>query len=162
MTAHPAKVEPLAPDAVEGLQAGLLREYYTGQWDALPDFAALKPAETGKADTFDLGPYAGREGFALRFTGYFEAPADGNYAFHVASDDGSRLWVGDRLVVDNDGLHGPREKRGFIPLKAGKHPITVAFFEGGGAESLKVSWEGPGIPKAPIPATALFCVKAAE
>ena len=161
LTAHPTAIEPLAPVAAADLEPGLTREMYTGQWDALPDFAALKPAETAKADAFDLGPGQGKDGFALRFTGYLDVPADGVYGFYTASDDGSRLWIGDRLVVDNDGLHPAAERRGFIPLRAGKHPITVAYFERGGEESLKVSWEGPGLLKQPIPASALFRPKQA-
>jgi len=150
-----AAVEPRAPDAVEGPAAGLWREFYKGAWDRLPDFGSLQPATVDRAETFDLGPYRGKDKFALRFTGYVDVPADGIYAFSVLSDDGSRLWIGDRLVVDNDGAHAQTEKRGFIPLKAGKHAITVAYFEGVGGEALRVAWEGPGLAKQPIPASAL-------
>ena len=149
-------VEPLAAAAVEGLVPGVAWSQYAGEWQALPDFAGLTAAKTGEAKTFDLGEFAGKNGFALRFTGHVEAPADGVYAFYTASDDGSRLYVGDRLVVDNDGLHATREQRGFVPLRKGKHPITVTFFEAGGDEALKVLWEGPGFAKQPIPETALF------
>ena len=48
------------------------------------------------------------------------------------------------------------ERRGFIPLAAGHHPIRVAFFEGPGDDQLEVAYEGPGIPRQPIPAAALF------
>ena len=150
-----AAVEPRAADAVEGLAGGLKREFYQGAWDRLPDFGSLQPATVDRAETFDLGPYRGKNTFALRFTGYVDVPADGIYAFSVLSDEGSRLWIGDRLVVDNDGAHAPTEKRGFIPLKAGKHAITVAYFEGAGGEELRVAWEGPGLAKQPIPASAL-------
>ena len=151
-----AKIEPRAPDTVVAPAPGLMGELYEGQWEAVPDFSTLKPAATTKVETFDLAKYKGRDFFALRFTGYLEVPADGIYAFYLTSDDGSRLSIGDRLVVDNDGLHPAVTKRGFIPLKAGKHAITVAYFERSGDEALGVSWEGPGVKKGPIPATALF------
>ncbi|MCH5374461.1 MAG: PA14 domain-containing protein, partial [Planctomycetes bacterium] len=52
--------------------------------------------------------------FALRFTGYLQIPRSGEYAFYTASDDGSRLYIGDELVVNNDGLHGMKEKKGSV------------------------------------------------
>ena len=151
-----AKIEPRAPDTVVGPAPGLMCDFYEGDWHALPDFASLKPAATAKVENFDLAKYKGRDFFALRFTGYLEVPADGIYAFYLTSDDGSRLYVGDRLVVDNDGAHAAATKRGFIPLKAGKHAITVAYFDRTETEELKVAWEGPGVKKGPIPASALF------
>jgi hypothetical protein len=131
-------------------------QHYHGSWKTLPDFDKLKPAATGVAPTFTLGAYAGRENFATRFTGYIEVPKDGVYLFSTRSDDGSRLHVGEQLVVDNDGLHPIVEKRGFVPLRAGKHPIRVTFFQGSGEVELKVYYEGPGITRREIPASALF------
>ena len=156
MTVTPRQVEPRQPDKAEGLAAGVAWAAYEGQWQTVPDVAGLTPAKTGVAATFDLGEFAGKDAFALKFTGYVEVPADGIYAFYTASDDGSRLYVGDRLVVDNDGLHPVRERRGFVPLLKGKHAVTVTIFELSGDEVLKVLWEGPGIAKQPIPASAIF------
>ena len=45
---------------------------------------------------------------------------------------GSKLWIGPQLVVENDGLHGMQERTGSIGLQAGKHAITIGFFERGG------------------------------
>jgi S1-C subfamily serine protease len=149
-------VEPRPADDVEGLVGGLHVAAFRGMWKALPDFAGLKPAEEGTMPSFGLGKHAGGDGFALRFTGYLAVPADGVYAFYTRSDDGSRLWIGGRLVVDNDGLHPTAERRGFLPLKAGVHRITVAFFEATGDEALEVLYEGPGTAKQPVPAKALF------
>ncbi|MBM4035384.1 MAG: trypsin-like serine protease [Planctomycetes bacterium] len=143
-------------DKVAGLLPGVNFQHFRGNWKALPDFDKLKPEASGVSPTFALGAYAGKENFALRFTGYIEAPKDGVYLFSTRSDDGSRLHVGDQLVVDNDGLHATAEKRGFIPLQAGKHPISVTFFQGPGDPELKVFYEGPGLLRKEIPASALF------
>jgi len=59
-------------------------------------------------------------------------------------------------VLDNDGTHGPVTVKGTVRLDKGLHPIRLLFFEGSGGESLEVSYEGPGIPKQPIPAIKLF------
>lgn len=59
-------------------------------------------------------------------------------------------------VVNNDGLHPPREQSGAVYLKAGRHPITVGWFDSGTDYVLEVDYQGPGIPRQRIPETALF------
>ena len=159
LAATPVAIPPRNPDNPPNLVPGLVREYYEGTWDRLPDFATLKPKATAKAETFDLGPYRGKDNFALRFTGYIDVPADGIWAFYLKSDDGSRLWIGDRLVVDRDGAHPPTENRGFIPLMAGKHAIRVEYFDRTELEELAVSWEGPKVKKQAVPAGVLFAAQ---
>ena len=68
------------------------------------------------------------------------------------SDDGSALYIGDKRVVDNDGLHGMVERSGTIALEAGWHAIRVEFFERGGGAGLIVLAGGPGTTYAVIPA----------
>ncbi|HPD15330.1 MAG TPA: trypsin-like peptidase domain-containing protein [Planctomycetota bacterium] len=142
-------------DRAEGLVPGVVWRQYAGSWKTLPEFAKLTPAAVGTMPALGLGGFAGKENFALELTGYVQAPADGVYAFYLRSDDGSRLYIGEQLVVDHDGLHASSEKRGFVRLAAGKHPLRVQFFQGTGDAELKVSYEGPGIRKQEIPAAAL-------
>ena len=153
-------VEPIPPrpaDQVEGLVNGLNYSAYSGDWEKLPDFDAMQPIESGKAAMFSAAACKQKtDEYGLKFTGYIEVPADGTYTFYTKSDDGSRLWIGHRLVVDNDGLHGATEASGPISLEAGKHRITVEFFERRGDESLVVSYEGPDLQKQEVPASALF------
>lgn len=149
---------PLQPaERVTGLANGLNYSAYPGEWNALPEFDRLEAARSGTTDTFALDVWTeGDEQFALRFTGYIHAPQPGAYRFYTSSDDGSRLWIGDQLIVDNDGMHGNIERSGSIRLEAGQHRIAVGYFQGPGAKSLAVSWEGPGILKQAIPSSALF------
>ncbi|MBN1817093.1 MAG: lamin tail domain-containing protein, partial [Sedimentisphaerales bacterium] len=138
-----------------GGESGLHYEYFEGNWDWLPDFDALTPVKEGTVPNFDISVRNQDDYFGFRFTGYVFVPADGEYTFYTASDDGSRLWIGNTLVVDNDGLHGVQEVGGSIALTAGAHPITVTMFEKGGGEALTVSYQGPGISKQYIPDPAL-------
>jgi len=160
LTVAVEKIPPRPAEKVEGLVNGLRYKAYEGLWQDLPDFDKLEPAAAGKTDKFSLAAYTGGKAqFGLKFTGYIDVPAEGNYTFFVTSDDGSKLWIGDKLIVNNDGLHAPLEKHGFIPLAKGKHPITVAFFEAGGGKALAVHYQGPKLPKKEIPASALFIKK---
>jgi len=83
-------------------------------------------------------------------------PQTGVYTFLLESDDGSKLYIGDECIVNNDGLHGSTEEAGIIALAAGLHPITVVFFEKTGGENLEVYCFGPGLEEPDIPASALF------
>jgi len=154
VTLQPVRLWPA--EQVTNPAPGVNWKQCQGQWKQLPDFDRLSPAASGTMATFELGQLRTKEWFGLKLTGYLDVPADGVYSFSTRSDDGSRLWIGDQLVVDNDGLHPVLERRGFISLKAGKHPITVAYFQGPGEAELKVFWEGPGVPRQEIPASALF------
>lgn len=129
--------------------------YYTGSWSALPDFSALAPAKTGTVGGFDLSPRTQDDSFGFVYTGTLHVPTEGTYTFFTSSDDGSKLHIDGLEVVNNDGLHGVQERSGSIPLAAGDHEIRVAFFEAAGGQSLSVSWQGPGLPKEPIPSSAL-------
>ena len=130
---------------VAGLVTGVRYEACKGAWDQLPDFDKLKPTESGKTDKFSVAAYKGedKDNFGIRFTAYLKAPDDGLYEFHLTSDDGSRLYIGDHLVIDNDGLHGASARTGKLRLKAGLHPVTLVYFERNGDETLRLLWERP-------------------
>src|SRR5690606_13758360 len=66
------------------------------------------------------------------------------------------LYIDNKLVVNNDGLHSAIEKIGSIGLKAGKQMIFVGFFQQDWDKILSVSYAGPGIAKQIIPGSVLF------
>lgn len=129
---------------------GVRFELYEGQLDKLPNFDALKAAETGTMPKFTPGKASGKDNMALRMRGYIAIPTDGVYNFASRSDDGSRVTIGNDMVVNNDGVHAPTEQAGSIELKKGLHAITVEYFEGGGGEELHVSISGPGLNRQEI------------
>lgn len=145
--------------AAELFVNGLDYELFEGAWDKLPDFNALKPKKTGQLPKFTVGPGEGGENFGLRLRGYIDVPRDGVYTFYAHSDDGSRIIVGRDVVVDNDGIHGGVEKAGTIELKKGKHAFTVEYFEAQGGEELRISIEGPKVPKQEIPSGIIHRLK---
>ena len=144
------------PENPVNAQAQATYQYYEQTVDFLPNFDTLNPTSTGTSPTISLAPSQRADGFLFRYSGYVDAPTDGTYTFYTASDDGSQLFIGDLLVVDNDSIQSVQERSGEIGLKAGKHAFTVTYFERTGDEALTVSWAGPGIGKQEIPSTALF------
>ena len=117
--------------------------YYEGDWQALPDFDALRPVSEGRCASFDPAMAGCANSFAMRFLGRFKAPRDGQYTFHIGSDDGSRLSIDGRKVVDCDGVHPFQSKDGVIRLDKGEHRVVVDYFQGGGEAELAVELEGP-------------------
>jgi hypothetical protein len=81
--------------------------------------------------------------FAVRWTGLLKTESAGKYMFSIESDDGSRLYLDDKTIVDNDGLHGMRTKTGDIALKEGESQLKVEMFENGGGAGMKLKFKGP-------------------
>ena len=92
----------------------------------------------------------------VRWTGLIRIPKDGAYAFTLASDDGSRLLIDGKEIVENGGLHGQEEKTGEVELKAGDHEIRIDYFENDDHATIKLSWTPPGGEKKPVPEGVLF------
>lgn len=85
--------------------------------------------------------------FYVRWTGKVRIPRDGKYTFFTESDDGSRLWIDGKVIVDNGGLHAMEEKSGELELKAGDHEIKMELFENDGEVGCKLSWESANLAK---------------
>jgi len=155
-TAVFTRVHPRPADGLQDAKPGLAYDYYEGQFSTLADLAALRPTASGVAADFSIQPARRDDLWALSFQGFVNAPTTGPYRFFVRSDDGSRLWIGDELVVDNDGLHSSLERSGVLALEAGLHVIRVDMFERTGGAELVVSWEAPGMTRQQIRPEVLF------
>lgn len=145
--------ESLEPEP-EPIRPGILVDYFEPNPDnvALETLARLKPAATGVvADIrMDVPQLQSRDAFALRFSGTLNVPRDGRYRFWLTSDDGSRMYLDGRQLIDNDGLHGNVEKQARLKLAAGPHSLVVTYFDNGGGDGLKFEWEGPDMPRSAI------------
>jgi hypothetical protein len=144
------------PDNPTNITNGLNYMYYNGYWTAMPDINTIRSISTGSMSNFDINLYNSEDYFGIRYSGFVEVPFDGEYTFYTSSDDGSKLYIGDTLVVDNDGGHIVQEASGTIALATGKHAIIVDYFNTNGAKELNVMYSGPDIDKQSIPAHSLF------
>src|SRR2546428_6142696 len=117
--------------------------------DAMIDFKDSKD-NNGKLGDTDL-----KDHFYVRWTGVLRVPADGEYALFTESDDGSRLWVDGKLVVDNGGVHGIERAGAPIPLKAGDHDLKMDFFQGPDGSMSRLPWVTPDHARIPLPTDPL-------
>lgn len=133
---------------------GLSYAAYEDGWQTLDQMESRKANITGVVAAPNLDVLPREEMVALAFTGWIQVPKDGIYTFSTTSDDGSRWWFGERLVVENDGLHGAIERTGRIGLQAGWHAVRIEYFNARGGRAFDLSWAGPGFTASPVPASA--------
>jgi signal transduction histidine kinase len=77
------------------LIAGLRVDCFEGSWENAPDFNLLNVVKSGSVPNLGTDFCTQREFVGLRFTGFFLAPAAGEYTFNLASDDGALLFIGE-------------------------------------------------------------------
>ncbi len=107
---------------------------------AIPDFRKIKPQGKIYVSSLNVplrdftegfpGVTKRDEWFAIDYTGRFWIEKPGLYGFALTSDDGSRLYIDDRIVVDNDGIHPLATQSGIVELSGGIHTIRVQYFQG--------------------------------
>jgi outer membrane protein OmpA-like peptidoglycan-associated protein len=130
-TEMPADIEKRKPQGV----------IYTDKLDIpLREFTEGFPGVTGRF-----------EWFGLIYTGTFEIAKAGLYKWRLESDDGSRLWIDGREIINNDGIHGMDYKEGEVKLNEGLHAIKVWYFQGPATEvGLRLFVTRPGEKKEKI------------
>ncbi len=134
---------------------GLAYEYYEESFTELPDFARLTPKAAGVAEHVDLTARKRDTDFGFRFTGEIAIEKGGTYTFFIKSADGSQLFIDEKLVVDNGGVHKAQEKRADAKLAPGRHAISIIYFSSTKDFELSASWQGPGVKKDELPLAAL-------
>lgn len=94
--------------------------------------------------------------FSVRWAGWLTLPAATTVTWFLASDDGSRLYVNDALVIDHWGVHSQEEKHAVTKLPAGTHKLTVDYYENTGWAAAHLEWQPEGSPRTnAIPVRAL-------
>lgn len=108
---------------------GLELTYREGKINSLSQMDLLPVIKQDTVVNLRLPEWAAEDHFSLSFVGYFAAPVDGVYGFRTISDDGSRLFISDSMVVDNDGNHGKIARDGFVALSKGLHRLRIEYNE---------------------------------
>lgn len=97
------------------------------------------------------------DNFAVRWSGQLQPRFNETYTLFVRSDDGTRLLIDGRLIINNWADQGPTERSATIALDSSRtHDIVVEYYENSGGAIAQLSWQSPSQPKQIIPASALF------
>lgn len=130
--------------AVSTFFSGLYYQHTTGSWSDLDSVDWSWSEFDGKVSNFTLAPRTQDDYYNFSFDGFLLVTAGGNYQFRVTSSDGSRLYLDNALVVDNDGVHEPATATSStVSLSEGPHRIYLQFFEYTATDSLLVEYNGP-------------------
>lgn len=130
----------------------LRRRVYRGTWDRLPDFETLTAVAESRVKEIEINSIEFKDNFGVVFDGYLDIPAKGQYRFRLASDDGARIIVDGKTVVDHDGIHPANEKAGNVRLDKGVVPVRIEYFEASGEEELRVVVNTPFSGTVPLSA----------
>ena len=129
-------------------------EYFEGEFNSTEDLKQVN--HKGYSAKVDLSNQIRDEYFGFIFKGYIFIPEDDIYYFSLTSDDGSKLFIDNKLIIDHDGHHDALEKPGKIALAKGYHPIMVKYFENQVYQMLKLDWSSDKLPRQEIEAKYLF------
>ena len=154
----------------KGKIAGVSYEYFTNnsahEWQQLPDFTSLVSEDAGVIDNFTL-PTAivpsnanqdanNHTSYAVRLSARINIETAADYTFFLNSKNGSKLWIDDTLLIDNDGLHITQEKQATLFLTKGYHQLQLNYFNNDTNGLLELRYQRTGFDKKIIPADVLI------
>lgn len=97
-------------------------------------------------------PTVNPDKYSVRWTGKLRAPKTGEYTFYTISNDGVRLSVDAKGIIDNWSAHSETEDKGTIVLQAGKlYDFRLEYYQAGGNAVVRLGWKPPGGQRAFIP-----------
>ena len=111
------------------LGKGVESRFFKGKFGSTPNYLSITPDKISKIDQFQLEDIKTvPTHYALLLIGSVNIKKAGEYIFYCGSNDGSKLYADNTLLIDNDGGHGYQEKYGKIKLDEGVHKIEVRYF----------------------------------
>jgi uncharacterized repeat protein (TIGR03806 family) len=152
-----------------GNGTGLLGEYWANTTSAAFDNPAfnLVPTLTRTDATINFdwntttpADNVGPDTYVVRWTGAVEPQFNETYTFYTTTDDGVRLWVNGKLLVDEWVDQGPTTWSGQITLAAQqRYNIQMDYYQNGGGAQAQLFWSSPSTgPMTVIPQTQLYPV----
>lgn len=111
---------------------------------SLPNFSALTPVGTFTTDKLNVQAQTWANSFPLFPTplkvlkewygvvckGVYESPKAEAVKFYLGSDDGSKLYLDNALVIDNDGLHSPATVTATVNMQKRDYDVRVEYYQG--------------------------------
>lgn len=112
--------------------------YSAGQAHQIRRVSAVNYRSTGR----NWPGFSRRDRFAVRWSGILFIRRPGNYHYLLRSDDGSRMYIDNRYMLNNDGLHGMRTRTSKYRMVKGQSKVRIEFFENGGGAGCQFKYHG--------------------
>jgi beta-glucosidase len=131
-------VGPATPPVPDAVLSGLVAEHFSGT------NLEGQPVSRGSEARAAM-EWRGDRQSSVRWTGTITPPESGEYGFGFRSENGYRIWIGDKLVVDEWGVgDAPSITTGTIALEAGhRYPIRVEAVQRGARGEQRLVWSPP-------------------
>ncbi|TDO98469.1 family 20 glycosylhydrolase [Flavobacterium sp. 245] len=145
--------------AIKPTKNGLKYDYYTGTFQQVQDLDFTKPVNSGIFEgtvSSEKWKTKTERYIGLKFDGYIFIPETANYTISTLSDDGSKLFIDNELIVNNDGIHWLNEAYGAVKLEKGFHKINITYFDQIGGTTLNCFIQQEGKEKQEISASQLY------
>jgi len=130
----------------DGTGAGLRAEYFSNRTLAGPPVLVRTDAQIQDDwDTVSPAPGLPRTNFSVRWTGKLAAPVTGHYTLTLSADDGCRLFLDGKQLVNHwiDSAASPQAVE--LDLVAGQaYDLRVEYYQAGGQASAALNWSLPG------------------
>jgi len=133
-----------------------------GEYFADTSFRKLKVTRVDRRVEFNWAaksphPSVPADSFAVRWTGKLDPPRTGTYTFHTTNDDGVRLWVAGKQIINDWASHPTEQRKGQLKLTAGKKvDLKLEYFDSSSEALVKLEWSGPGVRRGSIPTGRLY------
>jgi hypothetical protein len=159
LNALPSDVVPVPPPAPTPTVSGdgLAATYFDNK-----DFTGKSASRGDKTVNFNWSSGApisgfGSDTFSVRWSGFVVPAKSETYSFYTNTDDGVRLWVNGKLLVDRWSNKGASEYSGSITLVGGQaYAIKMEYFENTGKAQAQLRWSSASVAKQIVPQSALF------
>ena len=150
LTYYPAK-------KVNPKKNGVKYTYYEGEFKNLEEVKTKGvKKDNGTMSYFTVDEAPVEDHYAYEFTSYLNIPETAVYRFFINSDDGAKLYIDGKLLIDNDGSHSAARKGQKIALNKGFHEIKIEYFEDYMGQELKVRMLSRNMPEQLIPENMLY------
>ena len=136
---------------------GVKYTYYEGEFKSIDEIKAKGVKKgSGMMSNFIVDEAPAEDHYAYEFTSYLNIPETAVYRFFINSDDGAKLYIDGKLIIDNDGSHSAARKGQKVALKKGFHEIKIEYFEDYMGQELKVRMLSRNMPEQLIPDNMLY------
>jgi len=149
----------------QGLTHGLLGKYYSWENEKPPetfDENKLKLVRIDPEINFvwwdKPAEEVPHEYFGVEWSGLIYTPVEGPYRFYLVSDDGSKLWMDDELIIDAWKDQAPTVYHSdLLEMSAGYHRILLKFYNRHTFAVIQLGWIRPDGISGIVPSDNLVC-----
>ena len=141
-----AAIETPQLTPARGVGNGLYAEYFNNaNLQGTPTLTRVDPAVSffWDAET-SPDPSIGFTNFSVRWTGQLTVPLTGQYRLLTNSNDGVRLWLNGKLLIDDWTEHGPTIDSTTLSLEAGRgYDLKLEYYQVGRTATIQLGWQPP-------------------